>query len=179
MRCSAFPAFRPGDLIPAIGEALTDKLLRLLRSLGRCSLVLVCVSLPVVGPGEMTMSLVYEGSNAMSRSIGSPGVTGNIIGEDGAGVCGLEDEPWFILGARRPDEKKFEYTDMMVVGKRDCLVEMQTEWDTVGLGSSWSDGVIAVTVRLCCRLAVSHFSSPTNNAYTTRRELKRVAAKKI
>lgn len=54
----------------------------------------------------------------MSRSIGSPGVVGNTMGEDGStGVWGLEREPVFTLGARRPDEKRFEYAGMMVVGK--------------------------------------------------------------
>ena len=78
----------------------------------------------------------------MSQSIGSPGVVGNTIGEDGgAGVWGLEGETVFIPGARRPDEKRFEYAGMMVVGQWK-VNQTGDAWDRVATASRrqfWED----------------------------------------
>ena len=46
-------------------------------------------------------------------------MVGITVGEDGGtGVRDLEAKSVFMLGARRPDEKRLEYVDMVVVGKR-------------------------------------------------------------
>jgi hypothetical protein len=110
--CNAFPAFRPGDLILAIGEAVTDKLERRFRRRGRCCTSVV-FELELEGPGEISMVLDERrccvGVGVRLRSIGSPGVVGRIIGEEegGGGVCALGlDKPWF--GASRPEAKKLE-----------------------------------------------------------------------